>query len=627
MPEVSTREHYETREFQAEVKQFLNIVVNSLYTDREIFLRELISNAADALEKFRYESLTNREVTGGHDLPLEIIIDLDEKEHTLTIGDSGIGMTRDELVENLGTIAHSGSKKFFQQLNEAEKKDLNLIGQFGVGFYAAFMVAAEIHVFSRSYRPASEAWEWHSDGIGSYELGPAEDMPRGTRVVLKLKDDASEYLKPETIQRMIRQYSSFVPFPIKLNGEQVNTVQAIWTRNKNEIKEEEYTDFYKFVANAFDEPLYRFHFTADAPLAINALLYVPQQNIERHGFGRMKPGVNLYSQKVLIQQQAEELLPEWLRFVKGVVDSDDIPLNISRETMQDSTLMARLRKTITGRFLKFLNEQAKADPAKYGELWKTFGVFLKEGAVSDYSHRQELAKLLRYESTKSGPGEFISLNDYAGRMKEGQEAIYFLNGPSKEMIEAGPCLEAFRSLDLEVIYSYEPVDYFILSGLIEFEGKKLVSADQADLEHPALENREGEEPLDSETVKTLAAWIKETLGDRVSEVRESKRLVDSPAIVLNLDAMMTSSMQRVMQAMNRDMGMLGGKALEINPRNDLIKRLAALREKEPGFAGLVVEQILDNALITAGQVVEPRAMVERINRILERAVTDTDKAI
>ena len=625
MPEVSQSNQYETREFQTEVKQLLHIVVNSLYTEREIFLRELISNAADALEKFRYESLTNREVAGGHDLALEIAIDLDENEHTLTISDSGIGMSREELVENLGTIAHSGSKSFFQQLGEAEKKDLNLIGQFGVGFYAAFMVAAAIRVFSRSYRPGSEAWEWRSDGIGSYALGPAEDMPRGTRVVLELKDDALEFLKPETIKRMIRQYSSFVPFPIKVNDEQVNTVQAIWTRNKNEVKEEEYTDFYKFVANAFDEPLYRYHFTADAPLAINALLYVPKQNFERYGFGRVKPGVNLYSQKVLLQQQAGELLPEWLRFVKGVVDSDDIPLNISRETMQDSALLARLRKSLTGRFLKFLNEQAKAEPDKYGEFWKTFGMFLKEGAASDFNYRLELARLLRYESTKSGPGELISLSDYAARMKEGQEAIYFLNGSSREMIEAGPYLEAFRFHDLEVIYTYEPVDDFVLSGLAEFEGKKLVSADQADLELPALENGAAGETLDSVTVNALTAWLKETLGDRVSEVRESKRLVDSPAIVLNLDGMMTSSMQRVMQSMNREMGTIPGKALEINPRHDLIKRLAALREKEPGFAGLVAEQILDNALMTAGLVVEPRVMVERINRILERALTDSEQ--
>ncbi|MCL6638179.1 MAG: molecular chaperone HtpG [Firmicutes bacterium] len=623
MSEVSKQEQSETREFQAEVKQLLNIVVNSLYTDRDVFLRELISNAADALEKFRYESIVRREVTGGNDTPLEIHIDVDGKDNTLSVQDNGIGMTREELVENLGTIARSGSKEFFQKLGEADKKDLSLIGQFGVGFYAAFMVAKRIRVYTRSWRPGAHGYLWQSDGIGTYEIAPAADLPRGTRVVLELKEDAGEFASPDRIKRMIRQYSGFVPFSIYVNGEQVNTVQAIWTKNKSEVSEEEYTEFYKYIANAFDEPLYRFHFSADAPLAINALLFVPKENFERFGFGRMKPGVNLYSHRVLIQQQAEEIVPEWLRFVKGVVDSDDIPLNISRETMQDSSLVAKLRKLITSRFLKFLNEQAKADPTRYGEFWKTFGIFLKEGAASDYTHRDELAKLLRFESSKTAPGELISLSDYAGRMKEGQKDIYFINGPSREMIEAGPYLEAFRAHDLEVIYTHEPVDDFVLSGLMEYGGKKLKSADQAELDLPSLETGDGEAPLDDGTLKSLAAWMKEALGDKISEVRGSKRLVQSPAIVLNLDEYFTSSMQRVMQALHKNPGDMGRKALEINPRNKLIKRLAALREEDPGFARLMVEQIYDNALIAAGLVVDPRAMVDRIYAIMERSLNKT----
>ncbi|MDD3654567.1 MAG: molecular chaperone HtpG [Desulfotomaculaceae bacterium] len=619
MPEATGEKAFETREFQAEVKQVLDIVVNSLYTDREIFLRELISNAADALEKLRYESLTNQTVEE-KELPLEITIEVDDKEHTLTITDTGIGMTKDELIENLGTIAHSGSKTLIQQLADAGRKDLSLIGQFGVGFYAAFMVAKKIRVLTRSYQAGASGYEWASDGIGSYTVGSARVLARGTKIILELKDDAHEFAGTATIKRIIRQYSSFVPFPITVNGEKINTIQAIWTRNKNEITEEEYNEFYKFIANAYDEPLLRLHFSADAPLAINALLFVPRQNFERYGFGRMEPGVNLYCRKVLIQQQAESILPEWLRFVKGVVDSEDIPLNISRETMQDSALVSRLRRAITGRFLKFLNEQAGSNPDKYAEFWQTFGIFIKEGLTSDFTHRDELAKLLRFESSASEPGKLTSLAEYAERMPEGQKEIYYINGPAREIIEAGPYLEAFRARNLEVIYTHEPVDDFVLSNLMEYEGKKLVSADQAGLELTEVEDGTGTESLDSETVKSLASWLKETLGDRVSEVKESRRLVDSPAVILNPDSTMTSSMQRVMQAVNKDLDIMGKKVLEINTRHTLIKRLAALREKDADFARTAAEQIYDNALISAGLMVDPRGIVDRMYRILERAL-------
>ncbi|TEB13006.1 molecular chaperone HtpG [Pelotomaculum propionicicum] len=620
MTDANLKENFETREFQAEVKQLLDIVVNSLYTEREIFLRELISNSVDALEKFRYQSVISSDLADKDALPLEISIEVDENNKTVTVADTGIGMTRDELVENLGTIAHSGSKEFIRQLKESEQKDLNLIGQFGVGFYSAFMVAKKIRVLTRSYRPGEPGYEWVSSGIGSYDLGPAADLRRGTRIILELKEDAADFTKPDRIKELIRQYSGFVPFPIKVNGEQVNTVQAIWARNKSEVTAEEYNEFYKFIANAFDEPLYQLHFSADAPLAINSLLFVPKHNYERYGFGRMEPGVNLYSRKVLIQQQSDNILPEWLRFVKGVVDSEDIPLNISRETTQDSALMNKLQKVITGRFLKFLNKQSQEDPAKYAEFWNTFGMFLKEGATTDFAYRDELAKLLRFESSGAEPGQLVALADYAGRMKEGQKDIYFINGPSREVIEAGPYLEVFRSCGYEVIYTYEPIDDFVLSNLREYEGKKLVSADSANLELPGLADQPGEEALDSAKTEALTAWLKEILGDKVSEVRSSARLVESPAIMLNLDGVLTSSMQRVMQAAHKDFGALGRKALEINPRHKLVKRLSTLREEDPEFARVVAEQIFDNALIAAGLVVNPRAMVDRIYRILEKAL-------
>jgi len=611
----------ETLPFQAEVKQILDIVINSLYTDREIFLRELISNAADALEKMRFQKIAGGGIIEP-DLPLEISIDVNEQDKTLTIRDTGIGMTRDELVQNLGTIAHSGSRSFFQHLAEADRKDLSLIGQFGVGFYSAFMVAGKVRVLTRSYRPEAEGCEWVSDGVGSYSIGPAEGLGRGTSIILELKDDAAEFASVDNIKRIIQRYSNFVPFPIILGGEKINTVQAIWVRNKNEIKEEEYAEFYRFIASAYDEAIYRLHFSTDAPIAINALLFVPGENLERFGFGKMEPGVALYCRKVLIQQKAEGLLPDWLRFLKGVVDSEDIPINISRETMQDSSLVARLRKVLTGRFLKFLGEQAASDPAKYSEFWNKFGIFLKEGAASDYTYGKDIAPLLRFESSKSEPGKLISLDDYVDRMPQEQTSIYFINGPSREMIEAGPYLEAFRVRDLEVIYTREPVDDFVLTRLGEYKGKKFVSADQVDVALPEVEKKEQPEDgeLDPVEMQNLTAWIKQVLGDRVSEVRVSKRLVDSPAMLVNLHGGMTGSMQRIMQAVSGNLGNLYQKALEINPRHRLIKGLAALRLKDAEFAGLAVEQIYENAVMAAGLPADTRGTVDRMYRILERAI-------
>ncbi len=620
----------ETREFQAEVKKMLDIVIHSLYTERDVFLRELISNSADALEKFRHQSIVEEEVFDDH-LSLEIRIDCDEKEHTLTITDTGIGMSHDELVDNLGTIAHSGSKTFLTKLSETAQKDVSLIGQFGVGFYASFMVAESVRVQSRSYLKDDEGHQWASDGTGGYEISPCKGIHRGTKIIIKLKEDARHYCDAGTIKKVIKQYSSFVSFPIMVGGEEVNTVQALWTRGKSEIKDEEYNEFYKFIANTADQPTYRLHFSADAPLAIKALLYAPKENFEDLGFGRMEPGVSLYCQKVLIEQHSKTILPEWLRFLKGVVDSEDLPLNISRQALQDNALVAKINKVMTSRFLKHLEEEAKNDPEKYQQFWQTFGIFLKEGVTSDFSHREALGRLLRFESSAAEPGKMISLAEYVERLQDGQEAIYYINGANREAIEAGPYIEAFRKRGLEIIYTLEPIDDFVMSHLGEFDGKKLVSADRGDLELPEITEEKDEKKkgknkkgLAADRLETLTKWMEEILGDKVKEVKISKRLENSPAIIVNADGFMTSGMERVMRAARDEAGLAGfaGKNLEINPDHELLVSLDKLRAEDGEFAGKVVEQIHDNAMIQAGLTVDSQSMVERSYRILARLVKE-----
>lgn len=551
--------------------------------------------------------------------PLEIQINTDDTNHTLTIIDAGIGMTKEELVENLGTIAHSGSKEFIKHLTaKGDQKDLNLIGQFGVGFYSAFMAADKVTIFTRSYHVEGESFIWESDGVGSYTITPGEDQVRGTKMVLQLKEDAYEFAKEETIKRVIKQYSSFVPYPILVNGEKVNTVDALWTKNKSEISEEDYTEFYKFIANAFDEPLLRLHFSSDAPININTLLFVPKENMEQFGFGRTEPGVSLYCKKVLIQEKSPVVLPEWLRFLRGVIDSEELPLNISRETLQDSALVSKLNKVVTSRFLKFLDGQATSDPEKYKEFWEKFNFFLKEGAANDYTHQKELLKLLRFESSNTASGELVSLADYVGRMKEDQTSVYYVNGPSREVIESGPYLEVFKNKGFEVIYTYAAIDDYIFGLVREYEGKKLISADEADLNLGDEQQERSEEALSEEDAAALTNWLKEVLGTKVTEVRESKRLVDSPAVVFSPYG--TNSMQRMMQLVNKDFNNVGPSVLEINASHPMIKRLDAARKNEDAFAKIAAEQIFENAQIAAGLIVDPRGMVNRLNEILERAL-------
>jgi len=613
MAEKSAKKH----EFQAEVKQVLDIVINSLYTDKEVFIRELVSNASDALEKLRHLQLTEKDIYD-EDLPLEINIKTDDIENTVTIEDHGIGMNADELVKNLGTIAHSGSKAFLSAVKEAGESSANLIGQFGVGFYSVFMAAKSVEVYTHSWKKTGKSLLWKSDGAGTYEIETVKGERRGTKIVVHLKEEDKEFSNEDRVKEVLTHYSSFVQFPIKLNGEQINTVQPIWMRNKNEITEEEYAEFYKFQADAFDEPMYKLHFSSDAPLEINALIFVPKENPERWGFGKVDPGVSLYCKKILIDTKPEGLLPDWLRFLKGVIDSADLPLNISRETMQDSALARKIGQVITGRFIKFLEEESGKDAEKYTELYNKFSIYIKEGIAADFRNRDQLAKLLRYESSSTESGKLTTLDDYVTRMKESQKEIYYLYAPSRETLEAGPHIEAFKSRGLEVLYLYEPVDEFVMSSLGKYAEKDLVSADNADIELDEVPAESNKDALPDEDAKELCGWLKETLGERVNEVNISGRLTDSPAVALNADKHMTPSMRRMMKAMKHDVDLTQSINLEINTGHKLIQNLASLKSKDPETAKLVAEQMFDNALVAAGFLEDPRTMVNRVYKILER---------
>jgi TNF receptor-associated protein 1 len=602
-------------EFQAEIKQLLDIVIHSLYTEKEIFIRELVSNAADALEKLRHLQLTEKEIFDGN-LDLEINVTTDDKAKTITIQDFGVGMTREELVQNLGTIAHSGSKAFLKALGEGQQKNANLIGQFGVGFYSAFMVAKSVKVYTHSWKAHEPGHLWESDGSGSYTVEESEGQRRGAKIVIELKDDCAEFSQEWKVKEILNRYSAFVAFPIHVNGTRLNTVQAVWLRNKNEVKEEEYTEFYKFQAHAVEEPRLRLHFSADAPLAINALLFVPKENTEKLGLSRLEPGVSLYCRKVLIDAKPKDILPEWLRFLKGVVDSEDLPLNISRETMQDKSLLEKLNKVITKRFLKFLDEEARNRADSFAEFYQEFGHFLKEGAALDFTHKEQLTKLLRFESSLTEKGKTTSLADYVSRLGAEQKEIYYLLGPNRASIEAGPYLEGFKARNLEVLFCYEPVDEYVMNNIREFDGKKIIAADHADVKLSGLPQQGG--ALGEDETKKLTSWLKDTLGERVAEVKASDRLVDSPVLALNADKFMSPHMRRMMKALNRE----GADSplrvnLEINPRHAVIKRLFETHTANPDRAKLVAEQLLDNALISAGLLEDTTAMVARLNKLLE----------
>ena len=615
----------ETHEFQAEVRKVLDIVVNSLYTEKEIFLRELVSNASDSLEKLRHIQLKEKDVFEA-DKPLEISISTDETAGTIAIADTGVGFTREELIKNIGTIAHSGSKAFLEALKQSgEGANESLIGQFGVGFYSVFMVAKEVKVYTHAWKADTEGLVWTSDGSGSYTIEPSENQPRGSKIVAVLKDEYKEFSKADRVKEILSHYSSFVAFPILLNGERVNTQEALWLKPRSEITDEKAKEFYKFQAQAWDDPLAWFHFSADAPLAVNSLLFIPGSNPEAFGFTRMEPAVSLYCRKVLIDPSPKKLLPEWMRFVKGVVDSADLPLNISRETIQESALIAKLRQVISKRFVKFLQETAKKDPEKYEKIWRTFGLFFKEGAATDISQQDALSRLLRFESSALEKGKLTSFEEYVSRMRQGQKDIYYLIAPAgRQAAENSPYLEGLKARGIEVLFAYDPIDEWVFLRLAKFEDKAFFSIDRDDLklEEPPAQNENA--PLDKDAADKLCQWLKEKLGDKkVSSVGIGDRLVDSPAVAMSGDRTMTPQMRRMMKAMQAASGTHDSEEtspviLQINPRHPLIKQLETLRADTPDHAQFVAEQLFDNALLAAGLLEDAAQAAKRGYAMLER---------
>ena len=608
----------ETHEFQTETRKLLDIVTHSIYTDKEVFLRELISNASDALEKHRYHRSLGSQAESG---ALEIAIEANKEAKTLTIADNGIGMSKEEIISNLGTIARSGSKAFVEQLKgKGQTRDGDgIIGQFGVGFYSAFMVADRVTVESLSFsgEPGSGVI-WESDGLGKYTVSPSEVSSPGSRITLHLKQDCEQFSDPITVKEVIKKYSNFVSFPVKVNGEVANTVAALWVQDKKSISENQYNEFYRFISNAFDTPKYTLHFSADAPIDLKALLFVPSFHTEKLGMGRTEMGVSLYSRKVLIESKPSDLLPDWLRFVKGVVDSEDLPLSLSREKPQDSALIRRIREAITRRLLRFLEGEMKDNPAKYNEFYTEFAFFFKEGICHDFAFQQHIAKLLMFETSRA-EGELTSLAEYVSRLPMEEKHIYYLVAPSRKAALDSPYYETFKKHGKEVLFMYSTIDEFVMSNLKTFEGRNLTSAENSSVDLGKTDDTSTDEALSKEDREALCNWLKGKLGAKVRDVKTTDRLSDSPAIVTDHQ---NSSLRRMLNLV--DMSGAGKvpevppQTLEINPSHPIIRGLHHASKNDTGdpTIGLVVQQVLDNALIAAGLMDDARLMLPRINEIL-----------
>ncbi|WP_192574280.1 molecular chaperone HtpG [Aggregatibacter aphrophilus] len=621
----------ETRGFQSEVKQLLQLMIHSLYSNKEIFLRELISNASDAADKLRFKALSNPALYES-DGELRVRVSFDADKGTLTISDNGIGMTREQVIDHLGTIAKSGTKEFLTALGQDQAKDSQLIGQFGVGFYSAFIVADKVTVKTRAAGEATDKGVlWESAGEGEYSVADIEKKSRGTDVILHLREDEKEFLNEWRLREIIGKYSDHIGLPVEMltkeyddegkeigeKWEKINKSDALWTRSKNDISDEEYKEFYKHLSHDFADPLLWAHNKVEGNQEYTSLLYVPSKAPWDLFNREHKHGLKLYVQRVFIMDDAEQFMPNYLRFMRGLIDSNDLPLNVSREILQDNKTTAALRKALTKRSLQMLEKLAKEDADKYQQFWKEFGLVLKEGPAEDFGNKEAIAKLLRFASTHNDSSEqTVSLEDYVARMKEGQKAIYYITADSYVAAKNSPHLELFNKKGIEVLLLSDRIDEWMLSYLTEFDGKSLQTITKADLDLGDLADKE-ETEAQKEQDKAFDSFIervKTLLGERVKEVRLTHRLTDTPAVVSTGNDQMTTQMAKLFAAAGQPVPEVK-YTFELNPEHHLVKKVADTAD-EAEFADWV-ELLLEQAMLAErGSLENPTAFIKRINKLL-----------
>ncbi len=615
-----TFENAQTYNFKAETRQLLNILIHSLYKDKEVFLRELLSNASDALNRLRFELLTNPNVLDSTtDLSIRIETRKDEKK--LIIKDNGIGMNRDEIIENLGTIAQSGARKFLEAAKAGNGNFTQVIGQFGVGFYSVFMVAEWVKVSSRSFRADDQAITWFATGEDQYQLSASDKQDRGTVIEIKLKDDCQEFAEPYRVKEIIRKHSDYIGFPILLDDEptQVNKQTAIWRMSKQDVTGEQYTDYYRQLTLDFEDPLLHIHSVTDAPVQFYSLLFVPGKS-DRGVFSlRKDDGLKLYTRNILIDEYSKDLLPEYLRFIQGVVDSEDLPLNVSRETIQATGIMARLKKALTGQVLKEFENLAKTDSETYQKFWHEFGSFIKQGIATSQPDIEKLSELLRFK-TNLKKDELTSLDDYLSRKEADQKEIFYIIGEDANSVLRSPHLDYYNTKGIEVLLMTDPMDSFMLMGLHQFKGfdlKNIAVEESQSGEKSQDESREKSE-TDSDDSSELIATFKRILGDRVSDVRSTSRLSQSVARLVEPEGGLNPETQRVYKYLGKEFEE-NKKILELNLNHPILQDLKILDPTSPLY-NMVVEQIFDSALLVEGLHPDPSRMVQRVEEIIQKAL-------
>ena len=619
----------ENLQFQTEVNQLLHLMIHSLYSNKEIFLRELISNAADACDKLRFEAIGNDSLYE-NDSELRVEVEFDSAAHTVTLRDNGIGMDRDEVVSNIGTIARSGTKDFLQKLTGDQKKDAHLIGQFGVGFYSAFIVADKVTLTTRRAGvPKDQAVQWESDAQSGYSLATVTKENRGTEIVLHLKEEEQGLANDWRLRSIIRKYSDHIPLPVKMlktaeeegqastEWEVINKANALWRRSKNEIKDEEYQEFYKHISHDWEDALTWSHNRVEGNLEYTSLLYLPSRAPFDLYEQKQQQGIKLYVQRVFIMDDAEHLMPRYLRFVRGVIDSSDLPLNVSREILQSNKIIDSMKSGSVKKVLGLLETMAKDEPEQYQKFWKEFGRVLKEGPGEDFSNREQVAKLLRFASTQSDSADqTISLEDYIGRMKEGQEKIYYITADSHTAAKNSPHLEVFRKKGIEVLLLSDRVDEWLTNSLHEFEGKQLQSVAKGALDLSKLDSEEDKEEQKKveEQSKNLINQIKDTLKDKVEDVRVSHRLTSSPSCIVLNDHDMALYMQHLLKQAGHEMPSTK-PVLEVNPSHPLLARMEAETDDErfAEWASVLLDQAI---LAEGGQLEDPAGFVHRLNKLM-----------